>query len=894
MKRKGFNQVGAFVLTLVVLFTTVCAILTDAIAVKADNRVVIKLYYTREDGNYDDWSVWFWDNGKDGIDTPFEDEDGKKVAIHEVQGESPVGFIVRTQDWAKDVDMDQFIDVDAVVSGTVSVYVTSGVEGYDMEYSDDVKLGKKVKNARYNSDSTVSVLMTADLDADPMGQFTIESEAGEACAIASVESKGEGSYLITLEKALEDDGAYNLVFEENATSIYMPSIYSTPAFEEAYTYDGDDLGATYSKEKTSFRVWSPLAKAVTLKLYKDGSQGDAYEEIPMDKSEKGTWVCSKEGDLNGVYYTYLVDHNGKTREACDPYARTTGVNGVRGMVIDLSLTNPEGWDSDVNPHAGEKITDAIIYEGHIRDLTVGEDTGIVNQGKFLGLTETGTKTSDGIATGLDHMKDLGITHLHILPMYDFGSVNETYKDNIYNWGYDPMNYNVPEGSYSTNPADGSVRVNEAKQMVKALHDNDISVVMDVVYNHVMSANDFCYNRIVPGYYSRENEQGGLSNGSGCGNDVATERSMVKKYIVESVLYWATEYHIDGFRFDLVGLMDTEVINEIVSEVHAVRPDVIFYGEGWTMDTTLTKSDYLLATQVNSKETPDFAYFSDTIRDGLRGNVFDTGKTGYVSGNMEETDKIANCFSAISDWSIEPTQTVNYASCHDNNTLIDRLTISRADASREDLVRMNNLAAAIYMTSQGVPFMQAGEEMLRSKVKSDGSFDSNSYHSGDGVNALDWSMLASEEGANTYEYYKGLIAFRKAHTALRLTSSSDVANYLARVKEVPENVVAYNIKGGVSGETAEEMYVIFNPNDAAVKVDLPEGNWNIYIDGEKAGTNALKSVSNKVTVEKISAMVLVKEDTKVASKFPIAFVGGIAACVAALAVGLTLVLKRKKK
>lgn len=643
----------------------------------------------------------------------------------------------------------------------------------------------------------------------------------------------------------------------------MRNIYSTAEFEKAYTYTGDDLGAVWTKEQTAFRVWAPTADAVTVKLYKSGTAGteDLLEELPMSVDANGTWIAQKEGDLNGIYYTYLVSVQGAINEACDPYARTTGVNGNRAMVIDLNGTNPEGWDADVNPNAGKTINDAVIYELHIRDFSSDSSSGIKHTGKYLGLTETGTTTQSGISTGLDYIRELGITHLHLLPIYDFGSVDET-KPGMeqYNWGYDPVNYNVPEGSYSTDPYHGECRVREMKEMVKALHDNGISVVMDVVYNHVYSASDFCMNRIVPGYFTRIGENGVYSNGSGCGNDTATERSMVRKYIVDSVKYWALEYHIDGFRFDLVGLIDTQTINEIIKEVHRERPDVIFYGEGWTLPTDITKSGYTLATQLNSAETPEFAYFSDTIRDALRGSVFHNAETGFISGAAGIERTIEQCFMGLPSWCTSPAQTINYASCHDNLSLMDRIVSSAIGASWQEQIRMNKLAAAIYLTAEGVPFLQAGEEMLRSKVNADGSFNENSYASPDSVNSLKWYLLENAAYRNTCEYYRGLIAFRKEHSLLRLSGADDVRSSVIPLKGLDANVVAFCIEGGLGGEISEGLFVIFNANNKQVTVTLPEGVWEVCINGEHAGTEVLDTVTgSQVTVEPISAMVLVRAD-----------------------------------
>ena len=655
---------------------------------------------------------------------------------------------------------------------------------------------------------------------------------------------------------------YTILFEGNEYPIIMPNIYSTEKFEKEFTYSGSDLGATYTPEKTAFRVWAPTADTVTLNLYGSGTPGtdDLVEQLPMTADVNGTWIAEKEGDLNGTYYTYLVSVGGNENEACDPYARTTGVNGKRAMILDLASTNPDGWENDTNPNAGMAYNDAVIYELHVRDLSSDESSGIQNAGKFLGLTETGTTTASGIPTGLDHMKDLGITHVHLLPVYDYASVDETQSDKPqFNWGYDPENYNVPEGSYSTDPYNGAVRVAEMKQMVKALHDNQISVIMDVVYNHVYNASDFCVNQIVPGYFSRVNEDGTYSNGSDCGNDTASERSMVRKYIVDSVKYWADEYHIDGFRFDLVGLIDTETINEVVTEVHKTHPDVIFYGEGWTMDTAVTKEGYKMTTQPNSTDVPGFAFFSDTLRDALKGHVFYTTRKGYVSGAADLADTVKGCFlGQAGDWCTTPAQSINYASCHDNMTLLDRITRSTPGVSEEDRIRMNNLSAAIYMTAQGIPFLQAGEEMLRTKIDASGGFLENSYNSPDSVNSIKWDTLEDETYQNVYNYYKGLIAFRKAHAALRLTNADDVNANITSVDGLDENVLAFRINGGVNGETSDGIFVIFNPNNAATSVTLPDGAWDVCVDADHAGTEALTTVSGSVSAEPISAMVLVKK------------------------------------
>ncbi len=885
MKRK----LKAFLMAVLMLFTTIATLLGDVSVVRADD-LVLKLHYEREDGNYTDWSVWFWEAGKEGVDTPFSEENGEMVAtITVTPGTSSVGFIVRTPDWTKDVDMDQFIDITECVSGTVHVYVKSGVEGFTKEYGDDMVIGTKLSSAVY-ADQKIAVTMTQSLD-DPANAFTISGKEGDI-AIAAVTGNGP-AYTIELVNELDLSKDYTITFDGSTYDIIMPDFYSTEEFEAEYTYTGNDLGATWTKDATTFRVWAPTAEAVKVNLYENGKEGvnDLVETIPMTPDVNGTWIATKDGDINGVYYTYTVTIDGKNTEACDPYARTTGVNGNRAMVIDLDSTDPQGWENDKNPNADLSINDAVIYELHIRDLSSNESSGIRNAGKYLGLTEHGTKTSGGVSTGIDYIKSLGITHLHIMPMYDFGSVKEGTPIDLFNWGYDPVNYNVPEGSYSTDATNGEVRVSEVKQMVQSLHNDGISVVMDVVYNHVYSANDFCFNKIVPQYFSRVDATGNYSNGSGCGNDTATERSMVKKYIVDSVLYWVNEYHIDGFRFDLVGLIDTDTINEIMAEVHAIRPDVIFYGEGWTMNTSMTKEGYTLTTQVNSERVPGFAFFSDNIRDALKGNIFNNNETGYVSGSGGLERTIEDCFIGSSGtWCETPAQSVNYASCHDNMTLFDRLQNSRPDASHEDLIKMNNLSAAIYMTAQGIPFMQAGEEMLRTKVKKDGSFDHNSYASGDEVNSLKWDTLEDETYMDVVNYYKGLIAFRKAHPVLRLSSAEAVSEHLTIVDGMDANVTAFSLIGGFEGESADAMYIIFNPTTEDKVITLPAGKWNVYINGENAGTEILDTVSGTVTVDAISAMVLVQESAGFST---ILYIVIALAAIAFIAVVVVIVLKKRK-
>lgn len=633
----------------------------------------------------------------------------------------------------------------------------------------------------------------------------------------------------------------------------MFELYNSTDFEKMNTYTGNDLGAAWSEEKTSFRLWAPTAEMVQIHLYKSGN-GDAkdlLETIDMTRDIQGTWVASKKGNLNGVYYTYSVQVEGKEVEACDPYARTTGVNGERAMILDLASTNPEGWDTDKDPNHDKTITDAVIYELHVRDLSMNENSGIEHKGKFLGLSETGTKTPDGHATGLDYIKSLGVTHIHLLPVYDYGFTDESLPLPQYNWGYDPVNFNVPEGSFATNPYEGAVRVSEMKQMIKTLHDNGLSVVMDVVYNHVYDGKEFCFNKIVPGYFSRINADGVWSDGSICGNDTASERNMVHKYLVDSVCYWADEYHIDGFRFDLVGLIDVKTINAITAEVHKKHPNVIFYGEGWDMPTEVTK-ECELTIQPNSPKTPAFSFFNDTIRDLLRGKIQKDTDPGYVAGAPTSKEILNACFMGMPAWAANPYQCINYVSCHDNHTLFDRIALTTPKASTADRIRMNRLAAAFSILSQGVPFFHAGEEMLRTKPDGKGGFDENSYRSGDEVNAFRWENLSKPDYAKTIEYYRGLIAFRKAYSSLRLKYRKEVVNAVEMLPYRDSQVVVFKVTG-----EGQNILFIFNASTEAVNVTLPEGSWNVCIQNDIAGIETLAVAEDNTEVAPISATVLVQ-------------------------------------
>ena len=634
-------------------------------------------------------------------------------------------------------------------------------------------------------------------------------------------------------------------------------LYASKEFEEEFTYGGE-LGALWQKEETTFRVWAPLAEKVFVNLYQSGSKeaADLLETIPLCPLRKGVWTATKEGNLDGVYYTYTVLQKqifGGTleEEVCDPYAKAVGINGDRAMVVDLKGTDPIEWKQDQKPYAGKKVTEAVLYETHVRDLTMSVHSGVKEKGKFIGLAETGTKNSYGDRTSIDYIADLGVTHVHLLPVFDFASVDERGTGEPYNWGYDPKNFFVPEGSYATDPYDGSVRIREMKTMVKAFHDKGLGVVLDVVFNHVNDADDYCFNKIVPGYFSRKDDAGAYSDGSCCGNDTASELCMVRKLIVDNLVYWVEEYHIDGFRFDLVGLLDVDTIVELERQLRIINPDILLYGEGWTMNTCFAKA-VLPATQNYAFCTLGFAYFSDTIRNLLRGNNFDLSRKGYVNGGLGLTDALKSNLMGAPHWATSPESVVNYVSCHDDLTLYDKYASNAPEADRKTLISQCRLSAAIVFASQGIPFFSAGEELLRRKVNEDGTMNSNTYNCGDQINAIDWDCLHDEKCQSQSGLYKALIAFRKAHPVLTLTNREDIlARFIFTDVWKSEAVVCMVDCSNLEGESSEKICMIFNPDQDSQTIHLGEGTWKVAV--ETAQTSQV--VSGEITVPGITAVFL---------------------------------------
>lgn len=586
----------------------------------------------------------------------------------------------------------------------------------------------------------------------------------------------------------------------------------------------------YTQERSEFSLWAPTADSARVLLYEDGLEGLPYEVLEMKKNTAdGSWKAVAEGDLAGRFYTFRVNVSGQwLEETPGIFATAVGVNGHRAAIVDFRSTDPEGWAEDCRPEL-RSFADAVVYEMHHRDFSISGNSGISpeHRGKFLALTESGTRGPRGVRTGVDHLVELGVTHVHILPSFDYASVDETrLEDNVYNWGYDPVNYNVPDGSYSTDPYDPACRIREFKEMVQALHKAGIRVVLDVVYNHVSDAASQAFERTVPGYFFRMREDGSFADGSACGNETASDREMMRRFMVESVCWWVEEYHIDGFRFDLMGIHDIETMNAIRAAVSGIDPSVLIYGEGWAASAPLYDGS-LLAMKANTWEMPGIAAFSDEMRDALRGPFSDNSKAGFLGGvpDLEESVKFGVAgavqhpgvdYSAVnySDtcWASEPTQMISYISCHDDMCLRDRLTATLPGASEAELLRLDKLGQTVVFTSQGIPFIYAGEELFRTKQGVH-----NSYNSPDAINAIDWSF--KNRYSDLYDYYRGLIALRKAHPAFRLGDADQVREHLEFL-DAPDGVVAWRLTGHAGGDPCEEIVVVINSRKEAVSVTVP--------------------------------------------------------------------------
>ena len=801
---------------------------------REDGKNQIVFYWYNESGNYDKCDMWIWFPNADGRGYLFHPcEYGAKVIVNVPADVTEVGFIVRRDcsdpggtswgDATKDYDGDRY----AKITGeTTEVYLKPGDSAMYLSKDGGKTLyqEKVLSLAGIISLTEIKYNLTPAYRIDSIDQVKV-TEDGREIGIKSLSSLNNEvvTGVIELEEELDISKVYTVSIEGFQPINAVPTgIFDSDEFNAKYCYDGP-LGAEPDADGTMFRLWAPTASAVKLNLYLEGDGGQVKDSYDMEKGDNGVWSFHA-GASSGIYYTYTVTTALGTNEIVDPYAKAVGVNGDRGMVVDLDATDPEGWENDTYYTGIDAYNEAVIWEVHVRDFS-NKITSAKYPGKYLAFTETGLVNEAGESVGIDYLKDLGITHVHLQPVYDYATVNEASDAPQFNWGYDPKNYNAPEGSYSTDPYHGEVRINEFKQMVMALHEAGIGVIMDVVYNHTYSA-DSNFSKAVP-YYYYHYVGTELSNGSGCGNETASERAMFRKFMVDSVSYWAEEYHLDGFRFDLMALHDIDTMQAVEQAVHAINPHAIIYGEGWTGGTS-TLRDNFRANQANIHQIipsegaiGGVAVFNDAIRDGLKGSVFDAKDTGYINGTVNKgiAEKVAfgimgGVKSNGAGWHVEDNAIINYMACHDNNTLWDKLMISNPDDSEEARLKMNRFGAAIIMLSKGVPFFLAGEEMLRTK---DG--DHNSYASSDEVNNIDWDAL--KPGTPVMEmrdFYRALIAMRRSNFFFTM------ANPVCEITENNEIIVRW-----VYDEKIIAIAVI-NPNAEPMEFDL----------GAEAGSNYYNS------------------------------------------------------
>ena len=650
-----------------------------------------------------------------------------------------------------------------------------------------------------------------------------------------------------------------------STSIDCQSDEKITLSFDNYPVREDDLTEMeYSPIETKFSLWSPVADEVKVLLYDSGYEGYPCRTIPMAMMENGTWKVSVQENLIGKFYTFNVRIKERwLGETPGIMAKAVGINGRRAYVLDLKSTNPDGWEKDVRPVL-HSFADIVVYEMHHRDFSINSLSDITNKGKFLALTEEDCKSPLGEKTGIDHLKELGINHVHLMPSFDFASVDESkLETNQYNWGYDPLNYNVPDGSYATDPYKPAVRIKEFKQMVQALHKAGIRVVLDVVYNHTFDIANSNFEKTVPGYFYRFNSDGKYANASGCGNETASERAMMRKFMIESVLHWVKEYHIDGFRFDLMGIHDVDTMNAIRAELNKIDPSIFVYGEGWAACTPQMPFDEL-AMKENVYKMPGIAVFSDEMRDGLRGPFNEDEKGAFLNGipghEMSLKYGLVGCIPhpqiinasvnySKKAWAVQPTQMISYVSCHDDMCLADRIKSTQPEASIEERMALHKLAETFVFTSQGVPFIYTGDEVMRDKKGVH-----NSYNSPDDINAVNWGLKTTYR--EVFDYIKDLIAMRKSHPAFRMGVAKLVRKHMEFLPVKGNNLIAFILKDHANGDDWNNIIVAFNSRKRAAKVCVPKGSYTIVCKNGQINLNGMGRVNGaQIVVPAQSALIM---------------------------------------
>ena len=651
------------------------------------------------------------------------------------------------------------------------------------------------------------------------------------------------------------------------SSAAVPVAPPLPDYASYPVYHGPDLGLTWRGAQATMRVWAPTAEALHLRLYAAGTGGTPTADYAMTRAENGTWTHALPVGSTGFYTVQATIGGKKMAEVADPYAHAVGLNGLRGAVLNPTTASPPGWTDDLRP-ALKQATDIVIGEVHVRDLSMHPQSGIRQKGKYLGVAQLGTRGPGNVTTGLEHLVELGLTHVHLLPTNDFASIDEAApaRANRYNWGYDPQNYSVPEGSYATNAAAPAARISEFKQMVLNLHGQGLRVVLDVVYNHTADAKRSNFEQLVPGYYYRHNPDGTLSNATACGNEVASERPMVRKLIVESVAYWAREYHADGFRFDLMGVLDIETMRAVRVALDLQDHSIFVYGEGWTAGAS-PLPEARRAVKANLGKLDRVAAFGDELRDGVKGHYARQTEPGFASGRpgLEESVKFGIVGAtqhpqldygkvnySKAPWANSPAQAINYVACHDDMVLWDKLNTSNKGVAEADLIKMDLLSNTIVFTSQGIPFLPVGDEFLRTKGGSH-----NSYNLPDSVNQLDWSRKVKYAGV--YDFYRKLIALRRGHPAFRLPTAEQVQRHLEFLPNTRSGVIAYQLKDSAGGDAWANIIVAFNGNQSADSLALPRGTYKVVLRGNQLNEEGLDvlEVTSGVQLPASSALILVR-------------------------------------
>ncbi|HZG87628.1 type I pullulanase [Paenibacillus sp.] len=830
-------------------------------------RATLIVHYYRFDETYGGWNAWAWPEGREGASFPFEERDDFGATAHcrleHMSGVTRIGLLLRRSTaeelWAEREFDDRYVE-EVDERGVAEVWI---VEGDERMYTRAeralayARRRRRIVEAMMTSPHAVDVRLNRlpdgmDEAAAAAALDVRRAACGRLIPLRGVVPLGARTFRALTAEPLDVGERYAVRLPGvPEAAVSLRGMFDSPEFERRFVYDGDDLGAAYAPEATSFRLWAPTAERASLVIYR-AADAAAGEERPMEPSANGTWTIRLEGDCHSLFYTYKVWIDDEWREAVDPYARAVSANGRLGAVVDPARAEPDGWAADVRPPFGAP-TDAVLYELHVRDATVHPDSGAARPGTYAGLAEGGTRTPDGFATGLDYVTSLGVTHVQLLPVADFVSVDETDPARAYNWGYDPAHWFAPEGSYATDPYDPAVRLRELKALVAAFHRRGIRVSLDVVYNHQFSLLRSSLERLVPGYYFRFRPDGTPANGTGVGNDTASERAMMRKLIVDCVAYWAESYHVDGFRFDLMGIHDVETMRAVRERLDRIDPTILVYGEGWVLDTPLPEERK--ASLPNARAVPRVGFFHDRFRDGIRGGVFYAEERGFVSGEGARAHDVwigivggIEYGRGIDGHALEPEQTINYAEVHDNHTLWDKLVSSNADDDESARRAMQRLAASVLFTSQGIPLLHAGQEWFRTK-----GGEHNSYRSPDAVNRLDWRR--AERFRGDVDYVRGLIALRRAHAAFRLPTAELVRTSL-RIVDTPPYVIAYTLSPP-SGDN-RLYFVAHNAGRCAAALPLPDaGAWSVLCDGERASAEPIDSFEGaEAVVPPLASVVLV--------------------------------------